>query len=98
MVLWPLENRSTVRSIVTFVTARVAGIGIDEQFLDRHFSADQPLLMAIANNGLEIFSVGFAQAVRPRIWPESFLLFVPRVCPPGEGYSSRLSHAPIGDV
>jgi hypothetical protein len=49
-----------LQSVMPFVAAGVARIGVEEKLFDGHLSFDESLRMAIANNGLEIFSVGFA--------------------------------------
>src|ERR1043165_9317508 len=85
-------------SIMTFITARIAGIGVEEKLFDGHLLLDQPLLATIPNDGLKIFSVRVSQSVGPRIRPECFALFIPIMGKPRQRNNSRVDDSLITNL
>src|SRR5690348_18485932 len=80
------------------VTARIAGIGIEEKLFDAHFLFDQALLATIPNDRLEIFSVRVAQSAGPRILPEHFALLIPFMGKPRQRNHSRVDDSLIANL
>ena len=91
------EVTKLVQSSDMIDIAAVFRIGIDEQFVNRHRSSGEPLLMAITNDGFEVLSIAFAQPVDPGIGPKDFSLFFKSGPDPGEGSYSRIGDPPVGD-
>ncbi len=54
--------------------------------------------MAVADNGFEIFPIGFTEAVRPWIGSKNLALFFILGSDPGERRDSRIGEAPVSDA
>ncbi len=83
---------------MALIASGVARIGIEEELIDAHLFFNQTLLAAIANDGLKILSVRFAQTVLPRIGPECFALFIPLMGKPRQRHDTRVDDALITDL
>src|ERR1043165_947345 len=85
-------------SVMSFVGSGIAGIRIQEQFINRHLSVDQALPVAVADDRLEIFPVRRTQAERPRIGAKKLSFFVPVIRKPGERNDSGIHDASIRNL
>src|SRR5437588_5078128 len=78
--------------------AGVAEICLGEQRVERRHVADHPLLIGVAQHGLEIFAVGRSEAIGPRVATQHCFLLLECRAHPGERNRAGIGDAPIGDL
>src|SRR4051812_11872939 len=80
-----------------FAAALEALVDVDEERFERRPLLDQTLLVRIADQRFEIFTVFIGQPVLPRIGTEHALLLLPGSAIPGERDDARIDHALHGN-